>query len=1133
MPYKPPSPRSVVPSLAERDENPNNEKHDEGHDEDDDGEEHNDDENIVDILLAAGADASATDTKGTTPLHLASMHANMDAFKRLQTAPGVDINAQDRRGATPLLIACKAGNTDGALVLIDKGADILISDINGDTPLHLAVRHSHTLIVTSLIEMAESKGDINEVMLNENSRGVIPLYDAVKCGHRDLFQVCLDHVSKRTSEVDMMKLMNFAGRDNDDAVLHVAAAAGYQDIVEALIANGAVVNLVNFDGQTPLHLACEKNHESIALCLVENGAAIVADSADLNPLQVAVNNGSFETLMSLLQYISAASGGQSDEATHILQWSAANNKADILRKILDYEFRFHEMTDDGIMDFIMDAVKMKHKETVHVLVRWNRAVVDHRDKLGNTPLHHAAEGGHQDIAQELIQAKAQVNATNGEDLGGLSPLHYVADRGWTRTARVLLDAQADIEQTDSQLMTPLHHACKEGNASMVDLLLYGKGAGDVFKPADVTVQDAKGLNCLDHAIDNGRETIARMIITHNRWLEVMSVSSLDEETSYRTTPMRKLIRSMPDVAKMILDRCITVTGGTSIRDKDVRVEFYYELLEDAFSPWMKPTDEDLPPHEGVINTFLNRMYRRVSTRLPSDIDHQYDKQDRLFKSAQPFIADCQERNENHPLKLMVSSKRVDLLDHPLVTTFIQHKWNSIGRYIFYVGFFVYITFLAMLTGYIIVIPPNYYVRAVNKTTNPPTITWFASGEVRWVKSVPDAVLVLFDVVGPTAIMILSLLNILREFTQMFVQRISYFQDFGNIMELFLYLFAIIFSLPFSTVEYVKHGNIKQDWQWPIGAAAGFLGWINLLLFIRSNSKLGIYVIMFIDIFKTFLRFSLILFLFVMAFGLAFYALLMNQNPFHSLFDSLAKTFVMMIGELDYADIFFAQDYLGTSNTLEADGEAAYFMNSSFYGTITQLFFILFLIVMSILMMNMLVGLAVDDIQAIQEKANLHRLTMQANMVLENQSKFSLWIWRRSIVRRKKFLSSNEIKLKKWLRRLTGGRKQLKRALLISTDAENPLSIDSHQDEPYEKIRERMKDVSLKVGRATIEMLEEAKKRDTQLNNIREAQGSLYDRTDRLQAAQEFLGDRMEIMHRKLDVMMKKMKIKEKKIEGVF
>lgn len=78
-----------------------------------------------------------------------------------------------------------------------------------------------------------------------------------------------------------------------------------------------------------------------------SGAAIVADSADLNPLQVAVNNGSFETLMSLLQYISAASGGLSDEATHILQWSAANNKADILRKVTYKHIKYtkHKLHD--------------------------------------------------------------------------------------------------------------------------------------------------------------------------------------------------------------------------------------------------------------------------------------------------------------------------------------------------------------------------------------------------------------------------------------------------------------------------------------------------------------------------------------------------------------------------------------------------------------------------------------------------------------------------------------------------------------------------------------------------------------------------------------------------------------------
>lgn len=37
----------------------------------------------------------------------------------------------------------------------------------------------------------------------------------------------------------------------------------------------------------------------------------------------------------------------------------------------------------------------------------------------------------------------------------------------------------------------------------------------------------------------------------------------------------------------------------------------------------------------------------------------------------------------------------------------------------------------------------------------------------------------------------------------------------------------------------------QAWQWPLGACSGFLAWINLVLFMRRSSLLGIYVIMFL------------------------------------------------------------------------------------------------------------------------------------------------------------------------------------------------------------------------------------------------------------------------------------------------
>ncbi len=59
----------------------------------------------------------------------------------------------------------------------------------------------------------------------------------------------------------------------------------------------------------------------------------------------------------------------------------------------------------------------------------------------------------------------------------------------------------------------------------------------------------------------------------------------------------------------------------------------------------------------------------------------------------------------------------------------------------------------------------------------------------------------------------------------------------------------------------------------VGAVAIFLAWIVLVLFVRKFPMFGIYIVMFEDIVFTFLRFSVILGLFTVAFGLAFYTML--------------------------------------------------------------------------------------------------------------------------------------------------------------------------------------------------------------------------------------------------------------------
>ncbi len=78
---------------------------------------------------------------------------------------------------------------------------------------------------------------------------------------------------------------------------------------------------------------------------------------------------------------------------------------------------------------------------------------------------------------------------------------------------------------------------------------------------------------------------------------------------------------------------------------------------------------------------------------------------------------------------------------------------------------------------------------------------------------------------------------------------------------------------------------------------------------------------------------------------------------------------MMIGEFEYTDIFLGLDGV-TPGTTEAH------KNMLYYSAITYTLFISFMILMAIIIMNLLVGLAVDDIKAVQEKAVLTRLAMQ-------------------------------------------------------------------------------------------------------------------------------------------------------------
>ena len=91
--------------------------------------------------------------------------------------------------------------------------------------------------------------------------------------------------------------------------------------------------------------------------------------------------------------------------------------------------------------------------------------------------------------------------------------------------------------------------------------------------------------------------------------------------------------------------------------------------------------------------------------------------------------------------------------------------------------------------------------------------------------------------------------------------------------------------------------------------------------------------------------------------------------------SLLKTSVMMTGEFDFDNVFY-----GMGSYDPSDSASDVHKKTVYYSAMSYALFVVFLVLMAILVTNLLVGLAVDDIKAVQEKASLQRLAMQVYLL---------------------------------------------------------------------------------------------------------------------------------------------------------
>ena len=123
-----------------------------------------------------------------------------------------------------------------------------------------------------------------------NSQGLLL---AAQGGHTDICGLLLAHGSD----------VNEVHPKTKQTALHLAAIRGHEAVVEALLSWGAIVDLKNPRGATPLFAACQQGHLASVLVLLKAGASVSMPNNNGGlPIHIAAQENRVEIVRILVDY---------------------------------------------------------------------------------------------------------------------------------------------------------------------------------------------------------------------------------------------------------------------------------------------------------------------------------------------------------------------------------------------------------------------------------------------------------------------------------------------------------------------------------------------------------------------------------------------------------------------------------------------------------------------------------------------------------------------------------------------------------------------------------------------------------------------------------------------------------------
>jgi ankyrin repeat protein len=388
------------------------------------------------------------------------------------------IDAPQGGGETLLHIAAQSGDLDVVKLLLESGADINGSKPFSATALHYAAGNGHETVVRFLLSRgADPNG--------ESAIGITPLGLAVAKGYRTVASTLLQAGATVTN-----KASNSGGYIGNIAIeihkgetaLHIASRSGYPAIVSLLLTNGAPVDAVDSEQQTPLCLAVQHRDLDAATKLLTGGAS--PNIGKEPPLYLAAGGYGDENMVQTLLKAGAdpnlQSSGVFGENTTPLGAAIKRSRIAIVKVLLQahadpnktgingWPLIYNAISKPEILKLLLDAGANPNPESIPYDIRHTHLPRHQPSTQNISPLMFAVAKTNVESVLLLLEHRANVNATNE---AGASALILAVEFCPSNLVQTLVASGANVNQQDADGYTPLEWAASAANLDNVKVLI--------------------------------------------------------------------------------------------------------------------------------------------------------------------------------------------------------------------------------------------------------------------------------------------------------------------------------------------------------------------------------------------------------------------------------------------------------------------------------------------------------------------------------------------------------------------------------------------------------------------------------------------------------------------------------------